>query len=240
MQPSADEFRRRTGITTDDFVQIAATPLFAGLPDDVLMRALMDSSMRRYPRGTILFMHGEPADRCFIVFEGWIKLFRETMDGHESVITVVGPGESFAEAAVFASSAFPVSCAAIDDARILVIKDSSLLAEMRENPDMAFNMLATMSQRLRGLVRQIEQLTTRSTTERVAAFLVRLADGADGKAVISLPHDKSLIAGRLGMQPESFSRALSKLRRYGVATSGRNVTVSDIALLQSISEEGMS
>jgi len=240
MQPSADEFRRRTGITTDDFVQIAATPLFAGLPDDVLMRALMDSSMRRYPRGTILFMHGEPADRCFIVFEGWIKLFRETMDGHESVITVVGPGESFAEAAVFASSAFPVSCAAIDDARILVIKDSSLLAEMRENPDMAFNMLATMSQRLRGLVRQIEQLTTRSTTERVAAFLVRLADGADGEAVISLPHDKSLIAGRLGMQPESFSRALSKLRRYGVATSGRNVTVNDIALLQSISEEGMS
>lgn len=239
LQPSREDFRRRTGITDDDFVQVGALPLFAGLPDDVLMRALMDASMRRYPRGTILFMHGEPADRCFIVFEGWIKLFRETMDGHESVITVIGPGESFAEAAVFASSAFPVSCAAIEDARLLVIKDSSLLAEMRENPDMAFNMLATMSQRLRGLVRQIEQLTTRSTTERVAAFLVRLADGADGAAMITLPHDKSLIAGRLGMQPESFSRALSKLRSHGVTTSGRDVTIDDVAGLRAISEEGL-
>lgn len=234
-----EAFRRRTGVTDDDIRVLNATPLFAGLDRETLKRMLQDSSIRRYPRNATLFMQGEDANRCFVVFEGWLKLFRDTMDGHESVITVIGPGESFAEAAMFSSAAFPVSCSAIEDSRALVVNSGSLFSEMRQNPEVGFNMLASMSARLRGLIRQIEQLTTRSTTQRVADFLVRLADSDFGEAVVHLPHDKGLVAGRLGMQPESFSRALSRLRRHGVTTEGRTVKIDDLATLQTINEQGL-
>jgi CRP/FNR family transcriptional regulator, dissimilatory nitrate respiration regulator len=112
------------------------------------------------------------------------------------------------------------------------------LRRLNERGDLALKMLAALSRHLRCLVVQVEQLTIRSATERVAGFLLRLCPHANGSAVIDLPLDKVLIAGRLGMQPETLSRSLAKLRAHGVATKGGIVTVGDIAALRRLSARG--
>jgi CRP-like cAMP-binding protein len=89
-----------------------------------------------------------------------------------------------------------------------------------------------MSLHLRRLVQQIEHLTVRSSTERLADFLVKLADNRNERAILRLPYDKGLIAARLGMQPETLSRALAKLRPLGVETKGSRVTIRDVDALR--------
>ncbi len=232
-----DTFERRTGIRSADYDQLKQIPLFAGMTDDTIMNLLVDATARRYPRGTSLFMQGEQADRFFVVLEGWVKGFRQAPDGHESVIAVFGPGESFAEAAMFVSGNFPISTEIAADARLLVIPRSGLLNQLREDPDIALKMLASMSRRLRGFVQQVEQLTVKSATQRLAAFLEKLVDVEAGPDEFQLPLDKMLIAGRLGMQPETLSRALSKLRSIGVATEGHRVIVKDVAALHAINDD---
>jgi CRP-like cAMP-binding protein len=232
-----DTFERRTGIRSADYDQLKRIPLFAGMTDDTIMNLLLDATARRYPRGTSLFMQGEQADRFFVVLEGWVKGFRQAPDGHESVIAVFGPGESFAEAAMFVSGNFPISTEIAADARLLVIPRSGLLNQLREDPDIALKMLASMSRRLRGFVQQVEQLTVKSATQRLAAFLEKLVDVEAGPDEFQLPLDKMLIAGRLGMQPETLSRALSKLRSIGVATEGHRVIVKDVAALHAINDD---
>ncbi|MBL6951280.1 MAG: cyclic nucleotide-binding domain-containing protein [Alphaproteobacteria bacterium] len=232
-----DTFERRTGIRSTDYDQLKKIPLFAGMTDDTIMNLLVDATARRYPRGTSLFMQGEQADRFFVVLEGWIKGFRQAPDGHESVIAVFGPGETFAEAAMFVSGNFPISTEIAADARLLVIPRSGLLKQLREDPDIALKMLASMSRRLRGFVQQVEQLTVKSATQRLASFLEKLVDVEEGSDEFELPLDKMLIAGRLGMQPETLSRALSKLRSIGVATEGHRVIVKDVAALHAINED---
>jgi hypothetical protein len=59
-----------------------------------------------------------------------------------------------------------------------------------------------------------------------------------GNATFELPFDKSLIARRLGMKPETFSRALAKLRGIGVETQGATVNVEDLDRLRAYCEEG--
>ena len=124
----------------------------------------------------------------------------------------------------------------VDTARLLLIPSRTFLAALREQPEIAFNMMASMSRHLRGLVQQIEQLSTRTALERLARFLVSLADGADKPARVRLPLDKALIAARLGMQPETFSRSLARLRQFGVEEEEGELVIPDPRVLQRIAE----
>lgn len=229
-----EAFTLRTGITPADLRLLGRVPLFGGMVPDDMRKLLATSSTRRYPDLTTLFLEGESAERFFVVIEGWVKLYRLCEDGHEVVISVVSPGESFAEAAIFDSNVYPVCAATISDTRLLVVSAESMLRELRDNMDLTFNMLGAMSRHLRGSITLLHQLSAMSSTERLADFLLGLTDVVEGEAKIKLPLDKSLIAARLGMQPETFSRALAKLKKAGVSNSGHDVTVKDVVALRNL------
>jgi CRP-like cAMP-binding protein len=228
-------FKLATGIRRADLDLAARLPLFAGLDQAALIELLAAASVRRLASNSVLFLQDEPAARFYVVLEGWVRLYRETADGHESVIAVFTRGESFAEAAIFQSGIYPVNAAIVEDARLLVIPADSFVRQLRGNPDLCLNILASMSVLLRRLVQQIEHLTVRSSVERLADFLVRLTPDDENDAVLELPWDKALIAARLGMQPETLSRSLAKLRRVGVETRGSTVTIRDLRKLRQFS-----
>ena len=234
--PGVERFARRTGISEADFEVLSRLPLFSGMPCAALKHMLADAWVHNFERGNVLFLQDEPAERFFVIFDGWVKLFRETVAGDESVIAVFTAGESFAEAAIFDKAVYPVSAMTVDDSRLLVVPAGSFVTKLREDSDYALNMMASMSRHLRGLVRQIEQLAAKSSTERLAGFLLRLCPADTESAVVSLPLEKSLIAGRLGMQPETFSRSLKKLRHLGVSNTRNEVSIRDVAALRDFSE----
>ena len=105
------------------------------------------------------------------------------------------------------------------------------------SPELALNLLGSMSRHLRRLVRQVEQLTNRSSLERLADFLLRLCPPGEPRAEIELPLDKVLVAARLGMQPETLSRSLARLRDAGVETRGSRIVVSDVAQLRRLAAQ---
>lgn len=215
-----------------DFQLLKHMSLFRGLDEETFEKLLGDASVQHVKRNEVIFVEGEPATRLFLVLEGWVKLWRQSEDGQESVIGVFAEGESFAEAAIFDQKGYPVSAIAVDDTRLLCIPGASVLREFRQNPDYAINVVADLSRHMRFLVRQIEQLSVSSSTERLARFLVMLCPEGAGEAVVRFPVEKSLIAGRLGMQPETLSRGLAKLRKIGVDTKGSMVTISDVQALR--------
>ena len=83
---------------------------------------------------------------------------------------------------------------------------------------------------------EIEQLKARSTPQRIADFLVKHANANSGAARIVLPYEKALIASRLGMTPESFSRALGKLAKIGVIVDRDSVSIGDVAKLAAFAD----
>jgi CRP-like cAMP-binding protein len=97
--------------------------------------------------------------------------------------------------------------------------------------------MASLSVRSRGFVKQIDQISYRSTVKRLITFLLHLTDVDEGPAAIALPTDKTLVAARLGMQPESLPRSFARLRRHGVETRGGEVDIRDIAALKALVPE---
>ena len=168
--------------------------------------------MRALSRGETVFLQGEPADCVFVVLEGWVKLFRIAPTGAEAVVGVFTRGGGFGEAPAFRAETYPVNAEAVTDCRLLHMPASSLLERMRSHPEVALAMIAATFHHLQALVREIEQLKGQNGAQRVAEFLISLCATTEGACTVTLPYDKTLIAGRLGMKPESLSRAFARLR----------------------------
>ncbi len=226
-------FRRQTGMENDDLSVLLRLPMFNGLDSAIVRTVLAEAHVRRYSKDKLLFSQDDPAIAFYVVFSGWVKLFRLSESGHEAVIALVGPAESFAEAAMFDSGLYPVNAGVVENARMLVVPAKPFLARLHDDPGLCFQIMGAMSQWLRRFVQDVEQLTAHTTSERLADFLLKLCPHQQsGPTTIHLPTDKSLIAGRLGMQPETFSRSLAKLRPLGVEAHGQNIVVRDVVALQ--------
>ena len=226
---------RRRVLGEGDRALLLQLPLFTGLTGEELDALLSDARVEAVASDAVIFLQGDPARHFFVVLEGWVKLFRTTAEGDEAVIAIVPRGQSFAEAAVFEERSYPVSAAPVEDSRLLFIPAQSFLEKILNDRQMVLKMMGSMSQRLRQLVTQVEDLSLKSSVERLAGYLVGLCPQTSGAAIIRLPLDKALIARHLGMQPETLSRSLSRLRTLGIAAEGDHLIIPDVALLQELS-----
>lgn len=220
------------GLEAPDWQLIRRLPLFEGLEASMLERLLEPGRVVCPARGEQLFARGDRAACFYIILVGWVKVFRTTPDGRESVVHVFTRGESFAEAAIFAGGDYPVSASAATPSRLLAVPAEPFLAMLEQEPRVARNMLAAMSRHLRELVTALEQLQAHSASQRLANFLLGLVPAEGAEADLHLPIDKGLIAARLGMKPETLSRALAALREEGLEVSGERVRVPDVQHLR--------
>ena len=219
-----------------DWQIVRATPLFGAMPQDVAQSVIGNNAARTLEKGNLLFQQGEPADAFFVILDGWVKLFRVTPEGTETVVSVFRRGETFAEAAIFLGGRYPVSAEAVTASRLVAINGEVLRRRIIERPQLALSMLASASYHLKALVEQIEQIKSLTAPQRIADFLVRLAPASEGACTIELPYEKALIANRLGMKPESLSRALAKLRPLGVSVDREHVAIADVRLIARFAE----
>lgn len=230
--PACQPIARRSGLSIAELELVRRTPVFSGLTPSALAPLLEGAVSKRFSRQMVLFLQGEPASRFFVMLDGWVRLYRQTPQGQEITIAVFGRGDSFAEAIVLQTMPFPVSAQTVADSRLLVIPADSFMQHLQASTDLCFKVMAAMARRLQDLVFQLENVSSRSTVQRLAHFVLRLCDGKNGECRIQLPLDKNLIAARLGMQPETLSRGLAKLRVCGIETSGQGLLVHDVARLR--------
>lgn len=210
--------------------------LLRGLPEPVVDILLKDSLRREFSRGETVFLQGEDAQVIHVVLDGWVKLYRVAPNGNEAVVNVFTKGHSFGEAVALRLRPYPVSAEAVSDCTLLLIPARSFIATFQDEPEVALAVLASTFQHLHELVGQVEQIKAQTGAQRVADFLIQLCSCENGTCVVTLPYDKALIAGRLGMKPESLSRAFSKLKSVGVEVTRHHAKISDISALHEFSE----
>ncbi len=190
----------------------------------------------RVTAGTALFRRDDPCDGFHVIVVGRVKLALLAPAGAEKVVGILGPGQSFGEAAMFLGKRHTLYAEALADSLLLFIRSGAMLEAIRRNPKLARRMLDEMSQRLYSLVVDIEAYTMKNATERVTGYLLAaLSDdaGAGQPAEIQLAASKSVLASRLNITREHFSRILHELTQSGlIRVSGRNIRILDLARLR--------
>lgn len=226
-------------MSNDKFLELLKTiPFFSGLNEREILLFTEKSQYRQYKKGQHIFGFGEPAENFFILLSGWVKLYRINKDGQETTISLVTKGDVFSEVATFIGSDYPYSALIVGkEVTCLAIKAYHIREYIRENPNIALKMLASMSHHSNQLSLSYEHITTLTSAQRLGCFLLKLSMDRNYETCLLLPYNKNLVASRLGMKPETFSRAMSRLKvDQDIKFKGREVLISDISKLKKYCE----
>ncbi|MDC9721002.1 MAG: Crp/Fnr family transcriptional regulator [Gammaproteobacteria bacterium] len=214
--------------------------LFTALSDQEKKELLHVSRCMELTSDENLFYQGAQANHFYLLVSGKINLYRLSPDGLSKVIEVIHPGQAFAEALMFIEKhQYPVSAVAIESSKVIVIPGNAYKNILLQSPQSALKLMGSMAQKLHQRIREIENLTLQNTRHRLGNYLFGLVeDPAVLQAEFYLPMEKRLIASKLGMQPETFSRVFKEMRdRNILSVQGKQVTVHDMKALRSFGHE---
>jgi len=213
--------------------------LFSGVPEADL-KALADLAVSKaFARQATIFWEGREAQGFYLLSRGYVKLVKSSPDGKEYIIRLVGPGETFAEAAVFSDASYPATAMALEDCQTLFFPKAPFLRQLAVSPTLARNMLATLSRLMLHLTRQLEDLSLKEVSARLAHYLLERCQESHGTIekgqAFELPTTKTHLAAYLGTIGETLSRTLSRMKSQGVieVEKGR-ITITDPAVLRKI------
>ncbi|NVN98135.1 MAG: Crp/Fnr family transcriptional regulator [Geobacteraceae bacterium] len=214
--------------------------LFAGLDEEHLQQVAAISHRRSFIKGETIFAEGDTATGFFLLAKGGVKLCKVSPDGREKVLHFVHPGETFAEAAFFGDGRYPAEARGVEAGELLIFPKDGFMGLLERNPQFSLNLIISLSLLLRRFARQIEELSFAEVPNRLAAYLIEMAQrkstSFQGKSYIDLEMKKGELASRLGTVSETLSRAFRKLKEENlIEVDGSRVIILDMQALSSIS-----
>lgn len=216
---------------------LRAAPLFASLSDEEMRALCRRVTSKKCDRGEILFTEGDACRGLFVVGRGKIRIFKVSASGREQILSMEGPGSSFAELPVFDGGNYPASASASEDSEVLFISRKDFQDFCREHPEVALKVIAVVGSRLRRLVGIIEDLSFTTVRQRFIGLIVRLAHASSTRTSdgvqVELNKTQQDLAAELGTVRELVSRNLGRLQAEGyLELNGRNIIVKDLAGLK--------
>lgn len=231
MSATLVELRKAAIIST-----LRSCQLLTGLPLADLEKIVAFTVPKSLEKGDYLFHEGEPSRGFYVVQSGAVNVHRVNALGEEQVIHVFRAGDSFAEATLASPKGCHADARAVEPTHVLLVQKDGILDLLKRQPELAMRMLGSMSNHLRVLVGQMEDLALKDVETRLANWLLKrcLNPSANQPARIVLTMSKQMLAAELGTISETLSRTFAKFREQKlVAVKGRTITVlSPIRLRQ--------
>ena len=203
------------------FEILSQCPLFDGIAASEFENVLkcLDAKSMELSKGGPVFLEGDPAQFVGVVLDGAVQILREDYYGNRSVLTVLEPGELFAE--VFSCAglkAMPVSAISIKNSTVLLLNCRQLFAvcenTCRFHNQLLQNLLQVMAMKNLAMTQKIRYMSQKTTKDKLMAFLLDQAK-QNGSLEFTIPYDRQTLADYLGVERSAMSAELSKLKKIG-------------------------
>lgn len=206
--------------------------LFAELTDQSMQRLTVDAVEARFARGDLIVKQGDVPRHLHVVLEGQVGLIGQATDGEETVVELFEPGDVFIAPAVILDMPHLMSVRAVESASIALIPAEAYRTALREDHKLALASTHMLARHWRRLIRQIKDLKLKTATQRLGSYLTSLTPRPMGASTVQVEGERRVLARRLGMTPESLSRAFASLRELGVTGRGKRIEIADVAKLR--------
>ena len=211
--------------------------IFSELESEFLEEIYKISRVRKYEKGRIIFMEGEPGEAFFYIKSGLVKISKLSRDGREHILHVLNEGHVFAEVTLFSNTEYPATAEVLEDAEIGIIKNEDLEKVIKENPDLSLQMIKYLNKRLVEAHMKIRNLALYDTYERTAQALVKLAEDYGKKSSKGVNLDINIsrqeLANIVGTTRETVIRALTAFKKEHLIGIEKNtITIIDLESLK--------
>ncbi len=219
--------------------KITSLPIFQGLDEDQFTELISTAERRKYKKGDIIFSEGDEGSGLYVVETGKVKIFKLSFEGKEHIFHIYGPGKIFGEVAVFSGKRFPAFAEAVSPSSLIFFPKREIALLISESPSLAFNMMASLSMRLREFTIMVENLVLKEAPARMASYLIVLSKEQKNIGYVELPVTKHQIAGLLGTTPETISRVFGRMvNEKLINVDNKIITIHDYQGLVELAEQG--
>lgn len=196
-------------------------PLFSTFSEPQLSAVLAYVQHRRYPRNALIVRAGDETDALYIILSGRVKVLIQDDEGHEVILSVMGPHDFFGEMGLLDDQPRSASVEALEPCEMLRLSKAGFVTCMKDNFDLAMRIIRNLVKRLRDADRKIESLALIDVYGRVARLLLDMAEETDGKWVVPHAPPKQEIARMIGASREMVSRVVKDLQEKGLIRAER-------------------
>ncbi|MEE9352016.1 MAG: Crp/Fnr family transcriptional regulator [Thiotrichaceae bacterium] len=195
-------------------------PLFKDLSDSAFLRVTEHTSHCELKTDEVLFRQQEPATDFFMLLTGKMKLSLLSFEGTEKVVDIINPVNTFAEAIIFRGiPGYPVNAEALSDTTVLRIEAATYIETLENSPKVCFKVMAALSVRIHWLMNELDRLSLHNATYRLITYLLEtVPEDIETPTEVHLSVPKHVIASRISVTPETFSRTLKGLSKQGLVT----------------------
>lgn len=214
-----------------DAHQLRHLPLFSGLDAELADRLLEGRSTTQYRPGSLIIKQGDHAPDLHIILRGIIDL-THVSDKSECGVLLLSSRDLLLPATTLFHEPALVSARALTNSKVLTLDGNRVKLAVDHSAIFAANFMKAMSGQWRMAVRNILDLNCRTAAQRVAAFLLRIADLQSDCSTPVLPIAKRHLAVRLGIAAETLSRMLQTVADHGLHLRGRAIVIRDRAAIE--------
>ena len=209
---------------------LPAQDLFHGLTDEEVREVERVTLTRTFHRGEVIYTPGETGEALFLLREGAVQIYRMSPEGRKLVIAHLLPHSFFGELSCIGQGMYD-TFAEVTETSVIVTMNCAVLNQLLlTKPQIARRILEAFGRRVLEAERQLEDIAFKGMAARVAALLLREAEGDE---VVGLSHQD--IAERLGVYRETATNALNELKAANIITIGRKrITINDAKRLRRV------
>ena len=190
--------------------------IFQGMTPEELREVERVTTTRAFRRGAVIYTPGETGEALFLLREGAVQIYRMSPEGRKLVIAHLFPHSFFGEMTCIGQGMYDTFAEVTEDSTIVTMNCEVLNRLLVAKPEIARRILEAFGRRVIEAERQLEDTVFKGIPARVAALLLR---EAEGDAVDGLTHQD--IAERLGVYRETATNALNELKAAQVISIGR-------------------
>ncbi len=218
-------------------------PAFRSLSDRRIDQIVDDFTIRTFHAGETVFFQTDKSTDLYIILEGSVKVILLSEEGEEFVLADLQQGDFFGEMSLIDGNPRSASVIADEDSTFAVLERSRFLDAIKQDPEMAIDLMKSLVQRLRKATEREESLAFLAVRQRLVRLFVRLAkeegmkkDAAGYHVVRKRTHKE--IAERIGASRESISKILKRLSSDGMIVEDGDDFLISPALFEEMEGRG--
>lgn len=212
---------------------------FSSLNDEDIARVCDNREEKSYSKGEVIHSEGDNIQDFKYLKNGLVKLYKETDNGDEQVITITRPFEFVSNISVFHEDKYRYSLSALEDSVVCCIPIGLIRELIIKNGNFALNLITAVSRTSENIISLGLEIRKRNLAGRIAYVLLYFSGEIYHSRIFDLPVSRKEIADLISMSSANVIRTFSEFRRDGIINSnGRTIEITDMSKLEVISRRG--
>lgn len=213
--------------------------VFSSLNDEDIARVCDAREEKSYTKGEVIHSEGDNIQDFKYLKNGLVKLYKETDDGDEQIITITRPFEFVSNLTVFHEDRYRYSLSALEDSVVCAIPNDLIRELIIKNGNFALNLITALSRTSENIISLGLEIRKRNLAGRIAYVLLYFSGEIYHSMIFDLPVSRKEIADMISMSSANVIRTFSEFRRDGIIKSnGRTIEITDMSKLEVISRRG--